>query len=41
VSKAFKGGARRKEKVSELLESLAMLGQVQKTGERYFLADRG
>lgn len=41
VSRVFKGGKKRAEKVSELLEILAMHGQAQKTGERYFMAERG
>ncbi len=41
VSRVFKGGKKRAEKVSELLEVLAMHGQAQKTGERYFMTERG
>ncbi len=41
VSRIFKGGKKRAEKVSELLEILAMHGQAQKTGERYFMTERG
>lgn len=41
VSRIFKGGKKRAEKVSELLEVLAMHGQAQKTGERYFMTERG
>ena len=41
VSRVFKGGKKRAEKVSELLEILAMHGQAQKTGERYFMTERG
>ena len=41
VSRIFKGGKKRTEKVSELLEVLAMHGQAQKSGERYFMTERG
>ena len=41
ISKAFKGGRNRAEKVTELLESLAMLGQVRKDEGRYFMVERG
>ncbi len=42
LSRAFKGGKKREEKVSELLEILAMNGQAQKAeGERYFMTERG
>ncbi|WP_343041930.1 type IIL restriction-modification enzyme MmeI [Parvibaculum indicum] len=41
ISKAFKGGRKRAEKVTELLESLAMLGQVRKDEGRYFMVERG
>ena len=41
VSRAFKGGKKRDARISELLESLALLGQVREDGGKYFLADRG
>lgn len=41
VSRAFKGGKKREVRVSELLESLALLGQVREDGGKYFLVDRG
>ncbi|MEQ8267886.1 MAG: class I SAM-dependent DNA methyltransferase [Parvibaculum sp.] len=41
VSRAFKGGKNRGARVSELLESLALLGQVREDGGKYFLVDRG
>lgn len=41
LARAFKGGKKRGERVSELLESLSMLGQVREDKGRYFLVDRG
>ena len=41
LARAFKGGKKRGERVSELLESLSLLGQVREDKGRYFLVDRG
>ncbi|MDZ4380729.1 MAG: type IIL restriction-modification enzyme MmeI [Parvibaculum sp.] len=41
LARAFKGGKKRGERVTELLESLSMLGQVREDGGKYFLVDRG
>lgn len=41
LARAFKGGKKRKERVTELLESLSLLGQVREDAGRYFLVDRG
>lgn len=41
LARAFKGGRKRGERVTELLESLSLLGQVREDGGKYFLVDRG
>ncbi|MEP5930183.1 MAG: class I SAM-dependent DNA methyltransferase, partial [Nitratireductor sp.] len=41
LARAFKGGKKRKERVTELLESLFLLGQVREDTGKYFLVDRG
>lgn len=41
LARAFKGGKKRGERVTELLESLSLLGQVREDKGRYFLVDRG
>ena len=41
LARVFKGGKKRKERVSELLEVLCDGGQVREDTGKYFLVDRG